>query len=139
MALMVPYLLGGLTAFLVADIVPLPSPSEHLGSALRAGFTTAVSAQGTAASSVNRAAKGDRGEVSFITRVSELPGMTVVQQSTSAVKPAADRRKDEARDREQARDRKPEKSQGRPPVGCDPMFSPVASPSLAHHFGLCMS
>ncbi len=140
MAHAVPYLLGGLTAFLVADILPLPSPSEHLGGLFRAGFTTPASAQsmrvglhGTPASSVNRAAKGDRGDVSFVVKAPHL--------ATSAVKPApANARKEEARDQEQARDRKPETSQDRrPPVGCDPMFSPVASPSLAHHFGRCMS
>ena len=27
----VPYLVGGLTAFLVADIVPIPSPSQQFG------------------------------------------------------------------------------------------------------------
>lgn len=138
MALMVPYLLGGLTAFLVADILPIPSPAEHLG--IRAGLASTASAQGTPASSVNRASKTDRGEVNFVTRISDVPGMSTHQQSTSVVKPAPDRRKDEARDQDQARDRKPETSQRRrPPVGCDPMFSPVASPSLGHHFGLCMS
>ena len=35
----VPYLVGGLTAFLVADIVPIPSPSQQFGA-----VRTAISA-----------------------------------------------------------------------------------------------
>ena len=54
----VPYLVGGLTAFLVADLVPIPSPSQQLG-AVRAAISAPM--LGTSAASINRAAKADRG------------------------------------------------------------------------------
>src|SRR5687767_13090208 len=62
MAKIVPYLVGGLTAFLVLDIVPVPSPSEYFG-AMRSGASAPVALLGTPASSINRAVKGDRNAV----------------------------------------------------------------------------
>ena len=58
MAKIVPYLIGGMAAFAAADVLPLPSPSEHF-SALRASFA-APAPLGTPGSSVNRVAKRDR-------------------------------------------------------------------------------
>jgi hypothetical protein len=41
---------------------------------------------------------------------------------------------------DQARDRKPPNRRERKiPIGCEPSFSPVAAPSLAHHTGRCMA
>jgi hypothetical protein len=176
MAHIIPYLLGGLTAFLVSDVVPIPSPTE-MGSALRASLSTPAVAQGTPASSINRASKGDRGaasrpghaaariatvevvglrdaaivyrdrdgrelfrtdplnNITVVTKGLQLPEVTVRQDSSSVVKPVpADVLQ------EQARDRKPKSPRDRKvPIGCEPSFSPVAAPSLAHHTGRCMA
>jgi hypothetical protein len=176
MAHIVPYLLGGLTAFLVTDIVPIPSPTE-MGNALRATVSAPAVAQGTPSSSVNRAAKADRGatprpgqpaagiatvevvglrdaaivyrdrdgrelfrtdpvnNVTIVTKGLQLPEVTVRQHSSSVVRPVPVNEL-----QEQARDRKsPTRRDRKLPVGCEPMFSPVAAPSLAHHAGRCMA
>jgi hypothetical protein len=175
MAHIVPYLLGGLTAFLVTDIVPIPSPTE-MGNALRVTVSAPAAAQGTPASSVNRAAKADRGatpragqpgariatvevvglrdaaivyrdrdgrelfrtdplnNVTIVTKGLQLPEVTVRQHSSSVVRPVPVNEL-----QEQARDRKPSTRDRKLPVGCEPMFSPVAAPSLAHHAGRCMA
>lgn len=149
----VPYLVGGLTAFLVMDIAPIPSPTEQLG-ALRASMSAPTLGLGTQASSINRAAKGDRGamprpapaaelsrtdpvnNVTVMTKGLELPEVTVRQHSGNAVKPVP---LDVLHD-QQARDRKPPASRERKvPIGCEPSFSPVAAPSLAHHTGRCVA
>ena len=175
----VPYLLGGLTAFLVADIVPLPSATEHLGSMLRAERSAPAAVLGTPGSSINRVGKSDRdsavqtagrssqiatvevvglreaaivyrdregrelfrtdpmSNVTLVTKGLQLPEVTVRQHSSSAVKPIPVKTLQE---RDQARDRKPAAPAGRKmPVGCEPMFSPVAAPSLSHHAGRCMA
>jgi len=59
MAKIVPYLIGGMAAFVAADLLPLPSPSQHF-SALRASFAAPAPLLGTPGSSVNRVAKRDR-------------------------------------------------------------------------------
>jgi hypothetical protein len=173
----VPYLVGGLTAFLVMDIAPIPSPTEQLG-ALRASMAAPTLGLGTQASSINRAAKGDRGamprpapaaariatvevvglhdaaivyrdregrelfrtdpvnNVTIMTKGLQLPEVTVRQHSNSAVKPVP---LDVLHD-QQARDRKPPTPRERKvPIGCEPSFSPVAAPSLAHHTGRCVA
>ena len=164
----VPYLVGGLTAFLVMDIAPVTSPTAPAPAA----------ALGTPDSSINRTAKADRGaapraaqaslqiatvevvglrdaavvyrdregrelfrtdplnNVTIITKGLQLPEVTVRQNSSSAVKPIPVREL-----QEQARDRtKPTKTRTpKVPLGCEPSFSPVAAPSLAHHTGRCMA
>jgi hypothetical protein len=175
MAHIVPYLLGGLTAFLVTDIVPIPSPTD-MGNALRATVSAPAGALGTPASSINRAAKADRGatprsaqpaariatvevvglrdaaivyrdrdgrelfrtdpvnNITIVTKGLQLPEVTVRQHSSSVVRPVP------VNELEQARDRKsPTRRDRKLPVGCEPMFSPVAAPSLAHHAGRCMA
>jgi hypothetical protein len=147
----VPYLVGGLTAFLVMDIAPIPSPTEQLG-ALRASMSAPTLGLGTQASSINRAAKGDRGAMprpapaaapiapveSVSLRDANMTIMTkgLRQHSGNAVKPVP---LDVLHD-QQARDRKPPASRERKvPIGCEPSFSPVAAPSLAHHTGRCVA
>jgi len=176
MVKIVPYLVGGLTAFLVMDIVPIPSPSEYFG-ASRASTSAAAVLLGTPASHINRAIKGDRGatarpaqtathiatvevvglrdaaivyrdrdgrelfrtdpvsNVTIVTKGLQLPEVTVRQYNSSVVKPVP---VDVLQ--EQARDRKPPNGRERKlPIGCEPSFSPVAAPSLAHHTGRCMA
>ena len=173
-----PYLVGGLTVFLVMDAAPIPSPSQQ-SAALRASATTP--AQGTLASSINRSAKADRGAISgpataaariatvevvglrdaaivyrdregrelfrtdpantdpvnnvtIVAKGLPLPQLTVRQHGNSAVKPVPINEI-----QEQARDEKPRAPRGpKVPVGCEPSFSPVAAPNLAHHTGRCV-
>ncbi len=170
----VPYLVGGLTAFLVADLVPIPSPSQQLG-AVRAAISAPV--LGTSAASINRAAKADRGalprpaqaaariatvevvglrdaaivyrdrdgkelfrtdpvnNVTIVTKGLQLPEVTVRQNSSSAVKTVPiNEIQEQARDEKRRAPRDP-----KVPVGCEPSFSPVAAPSLAHHTGRCVA
>jgi hypothetical protein len=138
---------------------------------------------GTPGSSVNRAAKSDRGaaarpvaggstiatvevvglrdaaivyrdregrelfrtdpinNVTLVTKGLQLPEVTVRQHGNSVVEPVPVRTLHErGQDRDQARERKPAAPAGRKvPVGCEPMFSPVAAPSLSHHAGRCMA
>ena len=72
--------------------------------------------------------------VTVVTKGLHLPEVTVRQHANSAVKPVP---VDALQ--EQARDRKPEPRERKVPLGCEPSFSPVASPSLAHHIGRCMA
>ena len=73
--------------------------------------------------------------VTIVTKGLQLPEVTVRQHSSSAVKPIpVDALQEQARDR-----KPPEPRQRKLPIGCEPMFSPVASPSLAHHAGRCMA
>jgi hypothetical protein len=170
----VPYLFGGLTAFLVTDLVPIPSPTEQFG-AVRATISAPV--LGTLESSINRAAKADRGaaprtaqdashiaavevvglrdaaiiyrdrdgrelyrtdpvnNVTVVTKDVKLPEVTVRQERSSAVKTVPINEI-----KEQARDEKPRTPRGpKVPVGCEPSFSPVAAPSMAHHTGRCVA
>jgi hypothetical protein len=170
----VPYLVGGMTAFLVSDLVPIPSPSQQLG-VVRAAISAPV--LGTSEASINRAAKADRGalprpmkaaariatvevvglrdaaivyrdrdgnelfrtdpvnNVTIVTKGLQLPEVTVRQNSSSAVKTVPINQI-----QEQARDEKPRAPRGpKVPVGCEPSFSPVAAPSLAHHTGRCVA
>lgn len=171
----VPYLVGGLTAFLVADIIPLPSPTEQFA-AMRTAVSAPAPLQGTPGSAVNRAAKADRGatvrtagkatqiatvevvglrdaaivyrdrdgrelfrtdplnNTTVMTKGLQLPEVTVRQYSSSAVRTVPINEI-----REQARDRKPAPRGPKVPIGCEPSFSPVAAPSLAHHTGRCMA
>jgi hypothetical protein len=144
---------------------------------LRVTVSAPAGAQGTPASSINRAAKADRGaapqaaqpgariatvevvglrdaaivyrdrdgrelfrtdplnNVTIVTKGLQLPEVTVRQHSSSVVRPVPVNEL-----QEQARDRKsPTRRDRKLPVGCEPMFSPVAAPSLAHHAGRCMA
>jgi hypothetical protein len=174
MAQIVPYLVGGVTAFLVADVVPLPSPSEQFG-ALRSSIAAPAPALGTPGSSVNRAVKRDRGAISkvvrpaasiatvevigvrdaaivtrdrdgrelfrtdplnnvtIVTKNLNLPEVTVRQHNGSVIRPVPV----EVIPAQPARDRKPRGP--KVPLGCEPSFSVVAAPSLAHHTGRCMA
>lgn len=146
MAQIVPYLIGGVAAFLVADILPLPSPSEQFG-ALRSSIAAPAPLLGTPGSSVNRAAKRDRGAmpspiVMDVTTVAKNlnknlnknpPEVTAHQHDGSVVRPAPV----EIVPVQPVRDRKPRTR--KVPLGCEPSFSPVAAPSLAHHTGRCMA
>jgi hypothetical protein len=120
MAQIVPYLLGGLTAFLVMDVAAMSPPAQQSGAV---STISAPALLGTPASSVNRAAKSDRA--------------TVTRHSSNMVKPPLPVK---TLQEHQARDRKPASPrQPKVPVGCEPSFSPVAAPSLAHHTGRCMA
>ncbi len=75
--------------------------------------------------------------VTVVTKGVVLPKVTVRQHSGAAVKPLP-----VEVPREQARDRKtptPNSPGRRVPVGCEPSFSPVAQPSMAHHTGRCVA
>jgi hypothetical protein len=176
MAKIVPYLVGGLTAFLVMDIVPVPSASEYVRT-LRGSISESPVLLGTPASSINRPGKGDRGaaarsaqtpidiatvevvglrdaaivyrdrdgrelfrtdpvsNVTIVTKGLQLPEVTVRQYNGSVVKPVpVDVLHDQARDR-----KPPSRRERKIPIGCEPSFSPVAAPSLAHHTGRCMA
>jgi hypothetical protein len=173
----VPYLVGGLTAFLVTDLLPIPSPTQQFG-AVRAAVSAPV--LGTQGSAINRAAKADRGttsrpaqtvslssiatvevvglsdaaivyrdrdgrelfrtdplnNVTIVTKGLQLPEVTVRQHSGSAVKPIpVNEIQEQARDGKQPRTPRGPKV----PIGCEPSFSPVAAPSLAHHTGRCVA
>jgi len=162
-----PYLLGGLTAVLLTDFAPLvwptPAPAAALGTQASSINRTAKADRGATpraeqaalhiatvevvglrdAAIVYRDREGRElfrtdplNNVTVITKGLQLPEVTVRQDSSSAVKPVP------VRDlQEQARDRtKPGKSRSpKVPLGCEPSFSPVASPSLAHHTGRCMA
>lgn len=169
----VPFLVGGLTAFLVSDFVPIPSPMTHLGSA-----SVSAPLLGTSASAVNRNSKSDRGvapqaarlasqiatvevvglrdaavvyrdrdgrelyrtdpvnNVTIVTKGLQLPEVTVREHSSSAVKTVPiNEIQEQARDEEKSRAPRGPKV----PLGCEPSFSPVAAPSLAHHTGRCVA
>lgn len=133
MAKIAPYLIGGLTAFLVADFVPLPSPSEQLG-ALRASVAAPAPLLGTPASSVNRAAKGNREmlgappAVSFDMVFNNLP-----LHSNGVVRTLS------TDDAQPANPKPPTQRRIKVPLGCESSFSQVAAPSFAHHIGRCMA
>jgi len=172
----VPYLVGGLTAFLVADIVPLPSPTEQFA-AMRSAVSAPAPLLGTPGSAVNRDAKMGRGaaprvaglatriatvevvglrdaaivyrgrdgrelfrtdpvnNITVVTKGLQLPEVTVRQYGSAAVRTVPINEV-----QEQAREREPAKPRGpKVPLGCEPSFSPVAAPSLAHHTGRCMA
>jgi hypothetical protein len=171
----VPYLAGGLTVFLMMDVIPIRSPSEQFG-AVRAAISSPAPLLGTPGSNVNRAAKSNRGtaprsgtaaarvatvevvglrdtaivyrdrdgrelfrtdpvnNVTVITKGLPLPEVTVRQHSSRAVKPVPIYEINERADDNKRRQRAP-----KVPVGCEPSFSPVAAPSLAHHTGRCMT
>ena len=172
----VPYLIGGLTAFLVTDLIPIPSPTQQFG-AVKAAISAPAPALGTSGTSINRAAKADRGallpraaqaaariatvevvglrdaavvyrdrdgnelfrtdpvnNVTIVTKGVQLPEVTVRQHSRSTVKPVPINEI-----REQTREEKPRARGPKVPVGCEPSFSPVAAPSLAHHTGRCVA
>jgi hypothetical protein len=122
MAQIVPYLVGGVTALLVMNLVP--SAAQQI-EALRTVMSHDASSVPTAVSVpavVNRAAKGDRLPVS----------RTVQSAPTGVVKPVP-------MDADQAKDRRLPSRARKPPLGCEPSFSPVAAPSLAHHTGRCVA
>ena len=171
----VPYLFGGLTAFLVTDLMPIPSPTQQFG-AVGAAISAPAPALGTSGASINRAAKADRGalpppaqaaariatvevvglrdaaivyrdrdgnelfrtdpvnNVTIVTKGLQLPEVTVRQHSRSTIKPVPINEI-----REQTREEKPRARGPKVPVGCEPSFSPVAAPSLAHHTGRCVA
>jgi hypothetical protein len=170
----VPYLFGGLTAFLVTDLIPIPSPTQQFGAV--AAISAPAPTLGTSGASINRAAKADRGalprpaqaaariatvevvglrdaaivyrdrdgnelfrtdpvnNVTIVTKGLQLPEVTVRQHSRSTIKPVPINEI-----REQTREEKPRARGPKVPVGCEPSFSPVAAPSLAHHTGRCVA
>lgn len=129
----VPYLAGGLTVFLMMDLVPIPSLSEQLG-AVRAAVSEPAPLLGTPASSVNRAAKADRGAPP---RSGDAASQIVHQHSSSAVKPVPIYEINERAGDNNIK--RPAPRAPKVPFGCEPSFSPVAAPSLAHHTGRCMA
>lgn len=129
-----PYLAGGLTVFLMMDLVPIPSLSEQLG-AVRAAVSEPAPLLGTPGSSVNRAAKADRGAM---TSGGDADPHAARQHSSSAVKPVPIYEINE-RAGDNTNTRRPTPRAPKVPFGCEPSFSPVAAPSLAHHTGRCMA
>lgn len=129
-----PYLIGGLAAFLIADFVPLPSPSQQLG-ALRASVAAPAPLLGTPASSVNRATKGDRDAVgappafSFDIVFNNLP---VHRNGVVRTLPT------DAQNETPAEPKPPAQRRIKVPMGCESSFSTVAAPTLSHHIGRCI-
>jgi hypothetical protein len=75
--------------------------------------------------------------VSNVTVVSKgllLPEVTVKQHANSSVKPVPVEVRDQPRER-----KAPASPQRKIPIGCEPAFSPVAQPSMAHHMGRCIA
>ncbi len=75
--------------------------------------------------------------VTIVTKGLSLPEVTVRQDANSRARPVPVREIDESRDRPAERTRPA--APGRMPLGCESSFSPVASPSMAHHMGRCMA
>jgi hypothetical protein len=134
----VPYLAGGLTVFLMMDAVPIRSPSEQFA-AMRVAISAPAPLLGTPASNVNRAAKSNRlaaprsGDA-VATEGLPLPDVAMRQHSNRPVKPGPIYEINERADDNKRRQLAP-----KVPVGCEPSFSPVAAPALAHHTGRCMT
>jgi len=82
------------------------------------------------APSVNRALKGDRMAVTVVTR-------------NAADKRDADKRDADKRDADKRNAEEgalfPSKAKPDAPVGCDPLFSPISSPRLAHLYRRCLT
>jgi len=72
--------------------------------------------------------------VTIVTKGLLLPEVTVRQHTGSVVTPVP-----VTLPREQARERPSPRPKVKTPLGCEPAFSPVAQPSLAHHTGRCMA
>jgi hypothetical protein len=75
--------------------------------------------------------------VSNVTIVSKgvtLPELTVREHASSTIKPVPVEVRDQARD-----GGKSPAPRRKVPLGCEPSFSPVAAPSMAHHTGRCMA
>ena len=70
--------------------------------------------------------------VTIATKDPQLPEVTVHQYDGSVVRPVPV-------ENEQRQDRKPSPRKRKLMIGCEPSFSPVAAPSLAHHTGRCMA
>src|SRR5262245_12567426 len=166
MAKIVPFV-GGVTAFLVTSIASVSSPYEHFGSA-PASLAASPTLQGTPGSSVNRAAKANRGAAPRATPATarftayeilglhaaavvyresdgrELFHVDPVSNVTIATKGVHQYDGSVARpvlpvDDQRPQDRKPSPRERKLMIGCEPSFSPVAAPSLAHHTGRCMA
>ncbi len=75
--------------------------------------------------------------VTVVTKGMTLPEVTVRQHAGSTVKPVPVQVRDREEVRDQPQDRKPKRL--KVPMGCDPSFSPVAQPSMAHHTGRCVA
>jgi hypothetical protein len=80
--------------------------------------------------------------VTIVTKGLALPEVTIRQHAGSEVTPipaqAQRRTREEVLD--QAQDRKPlAPKRLKVPMGCEPAFSPVAQPAMAHHTGRCMA
>ena len=75
--------------------------------------------------------------VTIVTKGLMLPEVTVRQQATSTVKPMTPVQP-VVRDVPEERTT-PAPRRLKVPVGCEPSFSPVAQPSMAHHTGRCMA
>jgi hypothetical protein len=76
--------------------------------------------------------------VTIVSKGLSLPEVTVRQHAGSAVKPVPVNVRDVTREQPQLRDRKTPAPR-RVPLGCEPSFSPVAQPSMAHVTGRCMA
>jgi hypothetical protein len=105
-----PYLIGGLVMLAVDNV---PAATNHLGAVSAAIWAGQAPTVLSTRSTVVRARKGDR-----------LPGAEVAKSTGTG------------QSREQARET-PKPQRASVPVGCDPSFSPVASPTLAHVTGRC--
>ena len=166
-ARILPYLVGGLVAVSATDYLPpilrqiatwpaLASPVGTVSNVARKGDRAAPARATTATpniATVEVVGVRDRAivyrdsdgrelfrtdpisNVTIVTKGLTLPEVTVRQHSGSAVKPVP------LQPRETARDSKtpPRTPVHGVPDGCEPSFSPVASPALAHHIGRCIA
>ena len=133
-ARLMPYFVGGLIAVVAVDYLP---------PAVRQIATWPTFASTPARTVSNAAAKTDRltpkramtsaPDIATVTERPPLPEVTVRQQSGGAVKPVPLQTPSESGDSRTPK-RKLEVRDG-----CEPLFSPVVSPSMAHHTGRCIA
>lgn len=147
MAHFAPYLVGGVAAVLLMDYVP--AVSRQVGNLAPSLLTQVSSVQQS-----ERSRKGDRlaaprtaqpqsqiatdpaSNVTIVSKGLLLPE-TVRQHAGNAVKPVPVDLRDRST-RDLARDRKAPAPR-KVPLGCEPSFSPVAQPSMAHITGRCVA
>ena len=168
MAYVMPYLVGGLTALLVMDYLPpatrsiaawpglsaatalaTVSNTARKGDRLTAPETTAHASRIATveviglndAAIVYRDRDGRElyrtdpvSNVTVVTKGLALPELTVRRTSHSTV-----RQVPVELPPEQAREGREQKPKPQAPRNCEPSFSPVAAPSMAHHTGRCFA
>ena len=163
-----PYVVGGLAVFMAMDVIPpatrlvsgwAPATPVHIAPVSNAARksdravmlpasatpveVTTVEVVGLRDAAIVYRDRAGRelfrtdpvSNVTVITKGVMLPKVTVRQNSGAVVRPMPIEVP-----REQAREQKaPTPGPAKLPFACEPSFSPVAQPSMAHHTGRCMA